>query len=129
MYGLGTLNIFLLYLVAEPFFIPVVASSVSMLTCNHLDVHRPFPHLARDDTLRCNGPDHLPLMAMGAAVALAAPLVAAWWGSVGLSSFVHLVHWSIHWSLHWSIHPFIGPYIGTLFILLFGEYVFAARLF
>jgi len=26
-----------------------------MLTCHHLDPHRPFPHLARDDMLRCYG--------------------------------------------------------------------------
>jgi hypothetical protein len=78
VHGVGACNVFLLYLVAEPLFIPIVASSVSMLTCNHLDVHRPFPHLARDDTLRCYGPDHLPLMAMGAAVALATPLLATW---------------------------------------------------
>ena len=75
---LGGFEIFVLYLVAEPLFIPLVAASAAMLTCNHTDAHRPFPHLARDDTLRCYGPEHLPLMAAGAATALAALPLAAW---------------------------------------------------
>ena len=49
--------------VSEPLFVPVVASAASTLACN-VDVHRPFPHLARDDAFRCYGAAHLRLAAL-----------------------------------------------------------------
>ena len=66
----------LLYLIAEPLFVPVVASAASTLACNHVDVHRPFPHLARDDAFRCYGAAHLRLAALGVAAATLAPILA-----------------------------------------------------
>jgi hypothetical protein len=81
LYFIGGFHVFLLWLVCEPMFVPAVAASASMLTCNHVDSARPFPHLARDDELRCYVGTHGNLMLVGSLTAMCLPLVATWFGT------------------------------------------------
>ena len=76
----GGFHVPLLWLACEPMFVPAVAASAAMLTCNHADAKRPFPHLARDDELRCYVGRHGNLMFVGVLTALVLPCVATWFG-------------------------------------------------
>ena len=76
----GDFHVPLLWLACEPMFVPAVAASAAMLTCNHADAKRPFPHLARDDELRCYVGRHGNLMFVGVLTALVLPCVATWFG-------------------------------------------------
>ena len=49
-----------------------------MLTCNHLDAHRPYPHLARDDAFVCYGDAHAPLIFIGVVTVVVTPFLCAW---------------------------------------------------
>jgi hypothetical protein len=74
----GSWHVFLSYLLAEPLFTPTIAAGVSMLTCNHLDAHRPYPHLARDDAFVCYGDEHAPLIFIGVVTVVVTPFLCAW---------------------------------------------------
>ena len=76
----GDFHVPLLWLACEPMFVPAVAASAAMLTCNHADAKRPFPHLARDDELRCYVGRHGNPMFVGVLTALVLPCAATWYG-------------------------------------------------
>ena len=53
--ALASATPFLTWLVAEPLFVPLVASFAAEVTCTHGDAKVPFPHLTRDDDAPCYG--------------------------------------------------------------------------
>jgi hypothetical protein len=53
--ALASATPFLTWLVAEPLFVPLVASFAAEVTCTHGDAKVPFPHLTRDDDTPCYG--------------------------------------------------------------------------
>ena len=72
----GACSMALGFALAEPLFVPLASNAAAAFTCNHLDVHRPFPHLARDDTLRCYGSEHRSLMLLASFILVVAPCLA-----------------------------------------------------
>jgi hypothetical protein len=88
-----------------------------MLTCNHLDAFRPFPHLARDDTLRCYGPDHMPFMALGVFLTIAAPAVATWF----LIYVAPRQDLAVHELPHFAVARTAARWFAAIFSIAQGE--------
>ena len=74
---------FLIWLVAEPLLVPVVASSAATVTCTHGDATAPFPHLTRDADAPCYGTQAATNRALGAVVVagVVAPVVGAYFAT------------------------------------------------
>jgi len=104
------------FVVVEILYIPILHNSFDMITCSYRDQLFPYPHLAKDEGMRCWRDEHM----FHTLVAMAGLVILCPVGLTFLCTVSQRIDFRVRELPHFSIARLVLKYLAVFFAVFFG---------